>query len=97
MHVHAADIQDRDGGLLVMATLFGLYPFMKKLFGRRRLPGTEIQGWPDARLRAGQRRDRQALGRGQVRHPAQTMGRRANYRLAQSVPPFGQGLGTPKP
>jgi hypothetical protein len=42
MHVHAADIQDRDGGLLVMATLFGLYPFMKKLFGRRRLPGSEI-------------------------------------------------------
>ena len=25
--VHAADIQDRDGGELVMATLFGLYPF----------------------------------------------------------------------
>ena len=26
--VHAADIQDRDGGVLVMATLFGLYPFL---------------------------------------------------------------------
>lgn len=25
--VHRADIQDRDGGVLVMATLFGLYPF----------------------------------------------------------------------
>jgi hypothetical protein len=24
--VHAADIQDRDGGLLPMAALFGLYP-----------------------------------------------------------------------
>jgi transposase len=30
--VHPADIQDRDGGILAMATLFGLYPFVKKLF-----------------------------------------------------------------
>ncbi len=27
--VHAGDIQDRDGGALVMATMFGLYPFRK--------------------------------------------------------------------
>ena len=25
--VHAADIQDRDGGVLLMASLFGLFPF----------------------------------------------------------------------
>ncbi|MBC5799217.1 MAG: IS5 family transposase, partial [Candidatus Eremiobacteraeota bacterium] len=30
--VHGADIQDRDGGALVMATLFGLYPFLLKLY-----------------------------------------------------------------
>ena len=30
--VHPADIQDRDGGGLVMATLFGLYPFLLKLY-----------------------------------------------------------------
>ena len=30
--VHAADIQDRDGGVLVVSTLFGLYPFLAKLF-----------------------------------------------------------------
>jgi transposase len=30
--VHPADIQDRDGGLLLLATLFGMYPFLKKLF-----------------------------------------------------------------
>ncbi len=29
--LHAANIQDRDGGLLVMASLFGLYPFLLKL------------------------------------------------------------------
>jgi transposase len=30
--VHAADIQDRDGGEMVMATLLGLYPFLLKLY-----------------------------------------------------------------
>jgi transposase len=30
--VHAADVQDRDGGALVMATLFGMYPFLLKLY-----------------------------------------------------------------
>ena len=30
--VHRADIQDRDGGVLVLATLFGLFPFLQKLF-----------------------------------------------------------------
>jgi transposase len=30
--VHAADIQDRDGGVVVMATLFGRYPFLLKLY-----------------------------------------------------------------
>ena len=30
--MHAADIQDRDGGALVMATMFGLYPFLLKLY-----------------------------------------------------------------
>ena len=30
--VHPAGIPDRDGGVLVPATLFGLFPFLKKLF-----------------------------------------------------------------
>ena len=30
--VHAADIQDRDGGVLLMASLFGLFPFLLKLY-----------------------------------------------------------------
>jgi hypothetical protein len=28
--VQPADIQDRDGGILLLATLFGMYPFLKK-------------------------------------------------------------------
>jgi transposase len=30
--VHAADIQDRDGGVLLMATLFSMHPFLRKLY-----------------------------------------------------------------
>jgi transposase len=30
--VHAADVQDRDGGVLLMSTLFGLFPFLLKLY-----------------------------------------------------------------
>jgi transposase len=30
--VHAADIQDRDGGVIVMATLFARFPFLLKLY-----------------------------------------------------------------
>ena len=28
----AADVQDRDGGLTLLASLFGLFPFLRKLF-----------------------------------------------------------------
>jgi transposase len=30
--VHPADLQDRDGGVLVIDTMQGLFPFVKKLF-----------------------------------------------------------------
>ena len=30
--VHPADVQDRDGGVLLVSTLFGRYPFLRKLF-----------------------------------------------------------------
>ena len=30
--VHAAGLHDRDGGVLLMHSLFGLYPFLTKLF-----------------------------------------------------------------
>lgn len=30
--MHPADVQDRDGGVLVLSTLFGLFPFLHKLF-----------------------------------------------------------------
>ena len=30
--MHKADIQDRDGGMLVLETLFGMFPFLRKLY-----------------------------------------------------------------
>jgi hypothetical protein len=30
--VHSAGIQDRDGGIMLWATLFGRFPFLEKLF-----------------------------------------------------------------
>jgi transposase len=41
--VHAADIQDRDGGVVVMTTLFGLYPFLLKLYADGGYQGQEFQ------------------------------------------------------
>jgi transposase len=41
--VHRADIQDRDGGILLLATLFGMYPFLKKLFADGGYQGVEFQ------------------------------------------------------
>ena len=41
--VHPADIQDRDGGILLLATLFGMYPFLEKLFADGGYQGPEFQ------------------------------------------------------
>ena len=41
--VHAANIQDRDGGAMLMATLFGLYPFLRKLYADGGYQGAEFR------------------------------------------------------
>jgi len=41
--VHKADIQDRDGGALVLETLFGMFPFLKKLFADGGYQGPQFQ------------------------------------------------------
>ena len=40
--VHPADIQDRDGGILLLATLFGMHPFLKKLFADAAYQGPQF-------------------------------------------------------
>ena len=42
--VHSADIQDRDGGALLMASLFGAFPFLVKLYADGGYQGPEFQG-----------------------------------------------------
>ena len=41
--VHAANIQDRDGGPLLLATLFGLFPFLRKLYADAGYQGPKFQ------------------------------------------------------
>jgi transposase len=41
--IHPADIQDRDGGILLLSTLFGLHPFLKKLFADGGYQGPQFQ------------------------------------------------------
>ena len=41
--MHAADIQDRDGGVLLMATLFGLHPFLRRLYADGGYAGPQFQ------------------------------------------------------
>jgi transposase len=41
--VHPADIQDRDGGVLLLATLFGQFPFLRKLFADGGYQGPQFE------------------------------------------------------
>jgi transposase len=41
--VHAADLQDRDGGVLLMGALFGLYPFLLRLYADSGYQGPQFQ------------------------------------------------------
>ena len=41
--VHSADIQDRDGGILLLTTLLGTHPFLEKLFADAGYQGPQFQ------------------------------------------------------
>jgi transposase len=41
--VHAADLQDRDGGVLLMSSLFGLFPFLLRLYADSGYQGPKFQ------------------------------------------------------
>jgi transposase len=41
--VRAADVQDRDGGALLMASLFGAFPFLTKLYADGGYQGPQFQ------------------------------------------------------
>lgn len=41
--VHAADIEDRDGGVMLMATLFAMRPFLLELYADAGYGGSKFQ------------------------------------------------------
>ena len=94
--VTAADIQDRDGGAMLLATLFGMFPFLLEALRRWRLSGAAIPEVVEAYPVPGRGADRQAIrSRQGLRRPAEAVGGRTHARLAQQVPQTGQGLGEP--
>jgi transposase len=92
--VHPADIQDRDGGILVMANLFGMFPFLKKLFADGGYQGPEFNQalarvLPYLKAEIVKRSDQ---AKGFVVLPKRWIVERT-FRLAQSMPQARQGLG----
>jgi transposase len=85
--------QDRDGGVLVLSTLFGLYPFLTQTLRRWRLSRTAILQGPEESPAAPCDGDREKIGwRQRLRGLASAVGRRADLRMAQSLPPLDQGF-----
>lgn len=41
--VHSAAIQDRDGGIILLSSMFGLFPFLEKLFADRAYQGPRFR------------------------------------------------------
>jgi hypothetical protein len=112
--VQAADIQDRDGGVLLMATdLFGMYPFLLKLYADAGYQGRKFQTSLARACRAVnveivRRCDTgkfvvfppaasSGYAAGSLAASAQALDRGTHDRLAQPMPPPQQGLGVPEP
>jgi len=95
--VHSADIQDRNDGVLVMATLFGLYPFLLKLYATAAIRGRSFS--PPFAKSSGKStwRSSSAPIWQRALRSSQAMDRRTHHRVAQPMPPLGRGMGVPQP
>ena len=63
--VHPANLHDRDGGVLLMSSLFGFYPFVTKLFADGGYSGKTFRGGVAKACPAPSHRHRQALQDGE--------------------------------
>jgi hypothetical protein len=96
--VHAADVQDRDGGALLMASLFGAFPFLIKLYADGGYQGPEFQSamkWILAHVTV--EIVKRVGSSHRLHRAAQALDRRTHLRLARPLPTTGQGLGMPQP
>ncbi len=50
--VTAANVQDRDGGVLLLSTLFGQFPFLRKLFADSAYAGPVFHDGAAAAMRS---------------------------------------------
>ena len=86
--VHSAGVQDRDGGIWLLATLFGQFPFLAKLFADSAYAGSIFHTaltkvLPNLGTEIVKRSDR---AKGFVPLPKYD-------RVVEPLPPTGQGLG----
>ena len=95
--LHAADIQDRDGGVLLMSVLFGAFPFLLKLYADGGYQGPQFRKGVSCVCRQVDVEIVKRSDTAGVFDLTQTLGGRAHHRLAEPVPPPGKGLGMPEP
>ena len=95
--VHAADVQDPDGGALLMASLFGAFPFLIKLYADGGYQGPEFQSAIERILRASTSRSSSGRSSHRLRRAPKALDRRTHIRLARPLATTGQGLGMPQP
>ena len=92
--VHSAGVQDRDGGIWLLATLFGQFPFLAKLFADSAYAGSIFhtalaKALPNLETEIVRRSDHA------FRAVTQALDSRTYDRLVEPLPPTGQGLGEP--
>jgi len=98
LSLHAADIQDRDGGAFVMATMFGMYPFLMKLYADGGYQGPLFRRAVAKIMGAAECGDRQAFrSRKRICRPPEALGGRTNVRMARAMQASRQRLGESQP